>query len=101
MLAESDTHDVRRSTRLIWGAAEWIARVKGWKLEGRDQKLGAEGDEDWVLSDTLQNEEEWVRKNTTKSKKGARKGEEDEEVWTVKTLERNWARFMGLIEPYE
>lgn len=67
----------------------------------------------------MQSEEEWVRRNSRRAKRdGAVNGEdrraqegdvaktmdlneEAEKVWAVKTLERNWARFMGLIEPYE
>ena len=99
MLVESDTHDVTRSTRLVWGATEWIARVKGWELE-------SEHTGDWTAESLIESEEEWVRRYDRKAKangatEGEMSGEESEPVWTVKTLERNWARFMGLIEPYE
>lgn len=112
MLVESDTHDVTRCTRLVWGATEWIARVKGWELE-------SDTTENWSAESLVQSEEEWVRRNSRRAKRdGAVNGEdrraqegdvaktmdlneEAEKVWAVKTLERNWARFMGLIEPYE
>lgn len=54
----------------------------------------------------VQSEEEWLvrqqRAKTLKSAKDANEaGGRMGEVWTVRTLERNWVRFMGLIEPYE
>lgn len=33
LLVESDIDDVQYATRLVWGAVEWVARVKGWRLE--------------------------------------------------------------------
>ena len=79
MLVESDSHDIKQMTRLVWGAVEWIARCKGWQLEGDDT-------EDWGM----QEEEEYYGKD------GRVREAFGGEIWTVKTLERNWARFMRL-----
>lgn len=113
MLVESDTHDVTQSTRLVWAATVWIAQVKGWKIEGKDPGIWEEG---WSADDLVETDEEWERrqsgcrtvgiqkgdgKGKNKGTQGKKREEAEEEVWTVRTLERNWARFMGLIEPYE
>lgn len=84
---ESDSHDVRQMAKWVWGAVEWISNVKGWKIEGRDGKgeewiSWGKGDED--------EEEEMFGKNG--------KVIENREVWAVRTLEKNWARFMHLTE---
>lgn len=81
ILVESDSHDIRLSSRLVWAATVWIAGCKGWEIETGDTvdwELVSEDDEDKVGSDGL------VRP-------GVGKG-------VVRTLERNWARFMGLID---
>ena len=70
ILVESDSADVKLSTQLVWAATEWIARCKGWKLESDDAP-------DWSFS--LEAGQEALS-----------------EVWAVRTLERNWARFMRL-----
>jgi len=133
ILVESDSHDIRRGPRLVWAAAVWVADVKKWKLEGRDE-LDGKGGEEWGEEGMVESEEEWIRRNGRKAakrrtgrvgpeqigietKNGREEGMADDaqgtkgadgadnevaqDVWTVRTLERNWARFMGLIEPYE
>ncbi|WWD20021.1 hypothetical protein CI109_104494 [Kwoniella shandongensis] len=85
ILVESDSHDVRLSSRLVWAAAEWVSRCKGWKLEGRDGNA-----EEWDMWDDGETEEFDENGNVREDGKG--------EVWTVRTLERNWATFMGLID---
>jgi Tat protein secretion system quality control protein TatD with DNase activity len=93
LLVESDTHDARLATRLVWGACEWMARCRGWRLEGLN---GRQGDAErqaervveaevaeWELGE--EEEEEW-------------EGKEQEQRWLIKTVERNWARFMRIVE---
>ncbi|KAK1923853.1 hypothetical protein DB88DRAFT_439198 [Papiliotrema laurentii] len=87
MLVESDTHDVRLSTRLVWGAVDWIARCKRWEVE-------SDLTPDWGEDGVVLSEDEWWRT-------GSSVDAEEGRVWAVRTLERNWARFMGLIQPYE
>jgi hypothetical protein len=87
MLVESDTHDVRLSTRLVWGAVDWIARCKRWEVE-------SDLTPDWGEHGVVLSEDEWRRT-------GSSVDAEEGRVWAVRTLERNWARFMGLIQPYE
>lgn len=102
ILIESDSHDIRQMTRLLWGAAEWVARCKGWKLEGRASAANGEGNgaadagqadgkegEDWEMC----REEEEVYGPDGREVKIP-----DADVWTVRTLERNWARFMRLVD---
>ena len=102
ILIESDSHDIRQMTRLLWGAAEWMARCKGWKLEGRASVAGGKGDgdadagqadgkegKDWEM---CREEEEVFGPNGREVKIP------DAEVWTVRTLKRNWARFMRLVD---
>ena len=60
MLVESDSADVRHSTRLVWGATEWIARCKGWALEDTDADEGDEGSE-WVVRVLERNWERFMR----------------------------------------
>ena len=81
MLVESDTHDVRQSAKLVWGAVEWIGRCKGWAVEG----LGGSDVEPWKMT------EEGDAKIHTVDRK-------QEEIQTVRILERNWERFMRLID---
>ena len=78
MLVESDSHDVRLSATLVWGAVEWIGRCRGWKVEGLD----GEEVQPWNICD------------------GDRESERDEEgeLGIVGILELNWARFMRLID---
>lgn len=80
VLVESDTHDLERCTRLVWGAVLWIAECRGWQVES--------GEEDWEIEE----EDEFF------DDKGRLREPRPDEVWAVKTLERNWARFMGLID---
>lgn len=84
ILVESDSHDVRLTTKLVWAAIRWIAGCKGWKVE--------EGKSDWELDQTGQEEDEVGADGRV------RDTGEDGEVWVVRTLERNWARFMGLLD---
>ncbi|WVW86580.1 hypothetical protein I302_108630 [Kwoniella bestiolae CBS 10118] len=89
LLVESDSHDVRLSDRLVWAATEWIARCKGWKLEGRDTPDGVA---EWSIEDygdEEDEEEEFDEKGRLKKNK-----DEGRDIWTVMTLERNWLRFM-------
>jgi Tat protein secretion system quality control protein TatD with DNase activity len=79
LLVESDTHDARLATRLVWGACEWMARCRGWKLEGRD----TDGEQEWEMGE--EEEEEWEEK-------------EQEQRWLIRTVERNWARFMRIVD---
>ncbi|OCF39226.1 hypothetical protein I317_06995 [Kwoniella heveanensis CBS 569] len=129
ILVESDSHDVRLSDRVVWAAAVWISRIKGWNLEGRDRE-GAEegnrerdaiskknGDQDtpkgedkhqeetapvrvpeWTLKDELRKEEQAEKQGLNVDSKGRIKSKSPDEIWTVRTLERNWARFMRLID---
>jgi Tat protein secretion system quality control protein TatD with DNase activity len=80
MLVESDTHDLARCAGLVWGAVRWIAQCRGWRLE--------EGEEEWEMEE----EDELF------DEKGRLREPRDEEVWAVRTLERNWARFMGIVD---
>jgi hypothetical protein len=82
ILVESDSHDVRLTTKLVWAAAKWIAGCRGWKVE--------DGDTKWDLTD---GGDEVVGFDGEVRLDG-----EGEEVWVVKTLERNWARFLGLVD---
>ncbi|WWC73400.1 uncharacterized protein I206_107367 [Kwoniella pini CBS 10737] len=93
MLIESDSHDVTLSDRLVWAATEWISRCKGWKLESRDEHpFDIAGKvEDWNLYDDGMEEEEIDHKGDIIDKK-------DDDIWTVRKLERNWMRFIKLIE---
>jgi len=73
---------VRLTSKLVWAATNWIAGCRGWKVE--------DGKEDWVLDveDMGTVDERGENRNTAKS---------EEEVWAVKTLERNMATFLGLV----
>jgi len=119
MLVESDTHDVQQCTRLVWAAAVWIGRLKGWKIEGLQGEVTGLGrtetgedsgrkitsgippsidkgqledltDGDWDMYDEEEDEGLYSKSQ------GSRKLEQV--VWTVRTLERNWARFMRIID---
>lgn len=64
-----------------------MAGCKGWKVD-----TGEYGDEDWTLDDT-------DRKDDVGADGRVRvTGSNDEEIEAVRTLERNWARFMGLLD---
>lgn len=76
MLVESDTHDVRNATKLVWAATVWIARCKGWNLE--TETVDSQDEEEEVFDG-----------------KGRVRDLRADEVWTVQTLERNWKRFLG------
>lgn len=80
VLVESDTHDLKRSTPLVWGAVLWIAECRGWQVE--------DGSEEWEMEE----EDEFF------DDKGRLREPRPDEVWAVRTLERNWARFMGIID---
>lgn len=94
MLIESDTHDATLNTRYVWAATEWVGRLKGWKVEGLhrnqtgDVKEEEEAEEDWEL----ESEEEFY------DHRGKPIDPAPEDTWTVRTLERNWARFMRLLD---
>ncbi|EAL20647.1 hypothetical protein CNBE0130 [Cryptococcus deneoformans B-3501A] len=89
MLVESDSHDARLSTRYVWAATEWVGRLKGWKVEGLDRNQDCPRvEEDWEL----ESEEEAY------DHRGKPIDPAPEETWTVRTLERNWARFMRLLD---
>ncbi|ORY35039.1 hypothetical protein BCR39DRAFT_573782 [Naematelia encephala] len=76
ILVESDSHEVRWSTGLVWAATEWVARLKGWRLEDGSEM-------DWELdSDDLQESED----------------EQQNEWGAVRRIEYNWARFMKLTD---
>ena len=76
LLVESDSHDVRLSANLVWGAVEWIGRCKAWQVEGLD------GEE--------------VRPWNIWDEDGESEQDEECEVRIVRVLEMNWARFMRL-----
>ncbi|KAK4689311.1 hypothetical protein P7C73_g773, partial [Tremellales sp. Uapishka_1] len=80
LLVESDSDDVRVSSRLVWAAASWIADIKGWKLED-------DTTEKWAEVDSERDEFD---------KKGRLRSVPDVERWTVRTSEQNWKRFMRL-----
>lgn len=81
LLVESDAPDVRAVTHLVWAAAAWIAECRGWRLEGAETAEWEPGveDEDEVFDE-----------------KGRVRALREDEVWAVRMLERNWARFMGM-----
>ncbi|WVQ79538.1 hypothetical protein IAT38_001637 [Cryptococcus sp. DSM 104549] len=81
LLVESDSHDVRLSAQLVWAAVEWIGRVREWKVEGIDDGP-EEGEEEW--DGTESEDEEYDAKGRLV----------EQTAWTVRQLERNWARFM-------
>jgi len=56
----------------VWAATNWIARCRGWQVE--------DGDEEWDAAG--------VERHT----------KDDGKVWAVRTLERNMARFLGLVD---
>jgi hypothetical protein len=62
---------------------DWIARCKEWRLEGVD---GEKSEWEWEMQ---RDEEESV---------GESGEEKATERWVVRTLERNWARFMRIID---
>ena len=68
LLVESDSHDARLTTRLVWGACVWIAKCKEWQLDKGELDRGR------------------VTEN----------GDVDK-LETVRQLEANWARFMRLV----
>ncbi|ODN78304.1 hypothetical protein L202_03948 [Cryptococcus amylolentus CBS 6039] len=101
MLVESDCHDVRLVTRFVWGVVRWVGEVRGWSVEGLEPWPGAgarggggrggggEGgiqEGDWEM----QEEEDEVYDEKGRLVEGP--------VWTVRQVERNWARFMRLIQ---
>jgi hypothetical protein len=71
---------------LVWAATEWIAGCKGWKIE-----TGNNGD--WDLTDPDLDDEDVGADGRVKVAKDRMDG-----VEVVRTLERNWARFMGLLD---
>ena len=85
MLVESDSGDIRTSSRLVWAATRWIAGCKGWSVAGDD--------EEWNLEYAI--DEEVGADGRVRSTQGRGRGEEIE---VVRTLERNWVRFMGLLD---
>jgi len=72
LLVESDTHDVRRTAQLVWAATRWIASCRGWLVEDGNEEWDAVGVEPYAR--------------------------DEEKVWAVRTLERNTARFLGLVD---
>ena len=76
LLVESDTHDVRRTAQLVWAATNWIAACRGWQVE--------DGNEEWDAAVDSVGEETGTK--------------DESEVWAVRTLERNMARFLGLVD---
>ncbi|ODO00566.1 hypothetical protein L198_02885 [Cryptococcus wingfieldii CBS 7118] len=92
MLVESDCHDVRLVTRMVWGVVRWVGEVRGWGVEGVSGEGEGEGEEggieggDWEM----QEEEDEVYDEKGRLVEGP--------VWTVRQVERNWARFMRLIQ---
>ncbi|WOO79825.1 Cut9-interacting protein scn1 [Vanrija pseudolonga] len=79
VLVESDLHDVAQSTRLVWASVLWVAACRGWRVESAEQWEGVEEEDDEF------------------DEKGRLVERAEGEVWAVRTIERNWARFMGLI----
>lgn len=77
ILVESDAFAVGDMTRMVWAATVWIADCRGWQVE--------DGSDEWELEE----EEEYY------DARGRLQLAPEEEVWAVRTLERNWARFMG------
>lgn len=115
MLVESDSHDVRLSTNLVWAATVWIANCKGWHLEGRDGRPGTtpsqipDGksvgrDEPGMVVDGGEGEENGVGGAINTDEPSDADSEEydqhgkpkEKAIWTVRQLERNWNRFLGL-----
>lgn len=82
ILVESDTHDVRLSAKLVWGAVEWIGRCKGWSVEGSDGK----------------EVEPWEMGGADEDDDNDDDGRHEGKMRTVRILERNWARFMRIID---
>jgi hypothetical protein len=62
---------------LVWAATNWIAACRGWQVE--------DGDAEWDATDVNS-----VREETGTKDVG--------EVWAVPILERNMARFLGLVD---
>lgn len=90
MLVESDSHDARMMSTWVWGAVTWIAEVKGWKLEGRD----SDPEEEWELRPDDEDDGQWG----SEGRREIRQGQAEKERFTVRTIERNWASFMRLID---
>ncbi len=88
MLVESDSHDARLTTQLVWAAVSWIGRVKGWSVEGISES--GESDIEWKFGPIDDEEELFDRTGKPVPPDGPR--------WTVKTLERNWARFLRAVD---
>ncbi|KAL1409443.1 Cut9-interacting protein scn1 [Vanrija albida] len=80
VLVESDLHDVAQSTRLVWAAVLWVAGCRGWRVEGGSERWEGVEEEDDEFDD-----------------RGRLVERAEGEVWAVRTIERNWARFVGLI----
>lgn len=79
VLVESDTHDVARADKLVWGAVLWIAEVRGWKVEKGEDAEEWGKDEDEVYDSH-----------------GKIVPKKENEIWAVRTLEKNWSRFLGI-----
>lgn len=149
LLIESDSHDVRLSTRAVWAAVKWVAgcRGEGWKVEdddaewervADDKKLeegesasksgggddtksgdiekdrmesntpigGSKGEVDANATGDTASRAVKVDGKKQQQKKKKKRGpggvrDTDGRIWTVRTLERNWARFMRLIDDVE
>jgi hypothetical protein len=68
--------------KYVWAVVLWIAKLRGWQVES--------GDEDWAFGEGLQN---GAKSNGSAHDVGV---ENDGKIWAVRTLERNWVRFMKL-----
>lgn len=81
ILVESDAPVVDELTGCVWAATLWIAQCRGWKVESEETCEWEMHDEDEVFD-----------------KRGRLVVPPESEVWAVQTLERNWARYMGMLE---
>lgn len=99
MLIESDTHDATLNTRYVWAATEWVGRLKGWKVEGLHRRQH-QHQHQHQNGDKMEEEEDWELESEDEiyDHRGKPIDPAPEEIWTVRTLERNWARFMRLLD---
>lgn len=101
MLIESDTHDATLNTRYVWAATEWVGRLKGWKVEGLHRRQHQhQHQHQHQNGDKMEEEEDWELESEDEiyDHRGKPIDPAPEEIWTVRTLERNWARFMRLLD---
>jgi len=81
LLVESDSCDVRHTTKLVWAATKWIAGCRGWKVE--------DGETEWrpgtdrPIAIPMPEGEVWEPWATG-------------QMGAVRSLELNMFRFLGL-----